>query len=95
MLNLTGELRHAFISDKGEKDGKEFGGQHKIQILGEIPLRNGGYKEEMVTLTCHDYQLFEHLKGEKIHVPVGVLASGKNIIYFIPKNSKPEIIQKS
>ncbi|WP_249928767.1 hypothetical protein [Pseudoalteromonas sp. S3260] len=89
MLTLSGQLINIFESPKGVKDEKEYGGQDKIQILGEVVLQNGESRNDLITLTTHDKQLFEGLKGKSIRVPVSVFANGKSITYFIPKGSKP------
>lgn len=91
MLTLKGKLINTFIQPKGEKDGREYGGQHKVQIIGDIQLPNGQSKIDMLTLTSHDIEDFNQLKGKDILVPVGVMSSGKSIIYFIPKGSKPSL----
>ncbi|WP_063528598.1 hypothetical protein [Pseudoalteromonas sp.] len=89
MLTLSGQLINIFESPKGVKDDKEYGGQDKIQILGEVVLQNGESRNDLITLTTHDKGLFEDLKGQTIRVPVSVFANGKSITYFIPKGSKP------
>ena len=93
MLSLTGELIHTFEAPKGEtKDGREYGGDCKIQILGEVGLVNGDTKRELITLTAHDIRSFEGLSGKKITVPVGVFVNGKNPSFFIPKGSTPSCL---
>lgn len=89
MLTLSGQLINIFESPKGVKDDKEYGGQDKIQILGEVVLQNGESRNDLITLTTHDKGLFVDLKGQIIRVPVSVFANGKSITYFIPKGSKP------
>jgi hypothetical protein len=92
MLTLQGQLINIFESPKGEKDGKEFGGQDKVQILGEVVLQNGESRNDLVTLTTHDKNLFKDLQGKTVSVPVGVFASGKSLAYYIPKGSAPRVI---
>ncbi len=92
MLTLSGQLINIFESPKGVKDEKEYGGQDKIQILGEVVLQNGESRNDLITLTTHDKQLFEGFKGKSIRVPVSVFANGKSITYFIPKGSKPTAV---
>lgn len=89
MLTLNGQLINSFIAPEGEKDGKQYGGQYKVQILGEIALQNDESKRELVTLSTHNKEYFEGLEGQNISVPVGVFANGKSVTYFIPKGSKP------
>lgn len=92
MLTLTGQLINIFESPKGVKDEKEYGGQDKIQILGEVVLQNGESRNDLITLTTHNKSLFDGMIGVPIRVPVSVFANGKSITYFIPKGSKPELV---
>lgn len=92
MLTLTGQLINIFESPKGVKDEKEYGGQDKIQILGEVVLQNGESRNDLITLTTHNKSLFDGMIGIPIRVPVSVFANGKSITYFIPKGSKPELV---
>ena len=90
MLMMTGQLLNVFRSPKGvNKDGKDFGGQDKIQILGSVTLQNGETQNKLVDLTCHDLSAFERLVGKQIAFPVSVMASGGNVVYFIPKGGQP------
>lgn len=89
MLNLTGQLINTYVQPMSQRDGKEYGGQDKIQIIGNIELPDGGTRVDMVTLTTHDIKKFEPLVGKQITIPVGVFASGRSLIYFIPKGSSP------
>jgi len=91
MLTLKGKLINIFVQPKGEKEGREYGGQSKVQIIGDIRLPNGESKVDMITLTSHDISDFKDLTGKDIIVPVGVMPSGKSVVYFIPKGSKPSL----
>lgn len=90
MLILKGQLINTFVQPRGERDGKEFGGQDKIQILGDIELPDGGKRVDMFTLTTHDIESFENHVGKEISVPVGVFANGRSITFFIPRGSSPK-----
>lgn len=89
MLTLKGQLINTFVQPKGERDGKEFGGQDKIQIIGDVELPDGGKRVDMFTLTTHDIHSFEPHVGKHITVPVGVFANGRNVTFFIPRGSSP------
>jgi hypothetical protein len=93
MLSLSGKLIHIFESPKGErKDGSEYGGQDKIQILGENLLPNGETRFGLIDLTAHDSKAFRDFQGKDITIPVGIMAAAKNqLIYFIPKGAKPTL----
>ena len=89
MLTLKGQLINTFVQPKGERDGKEFGGQDKIQIIGDVELPDGGKRVDMFTLTTHDIHSFEPHVGKHITVPVGVFANGRSVTFFIPRGSSP------
>jgi len=91
LLTMTGRLINVFQTPQGAKDGKEFGGQFKIQVLGAVTLQNGEVKNQLIDLTCHDVDAFEGFINEEISFPVGVAAMAKNqVVFFIPKGAKPE-----
>ena len=89
MLTLNGQLINAYRTPEGEKDGKAYPSQEKVQILGEVVLPNGESKRDLITLTTHNKEYFDGLEGQNICVPVSVFVSGKSVTYFIPKGSKP------
>ena len=91
MLTLKGKLINTFVSPKGEKDGKQYGGQDKVQIIGDILLPNGETKVDMFTLTAHNVSDFKNYIGKDIRVPIGIFAAAKAITYYIPKGSKLEL----
>lgn len=89
MLTLKGQLINTFLTPKSEKNGNEYGGQDKIQIIGDVELPNGEKRKDMYTLTTHNIDKFEPFLGEEISVPIGIFNTGKAIAYFIPKGSSP------
>ena len=55
MLVLEGILINVFETPKGvTNDGKEYGGESKIQVMYENTLANGEKRTEMETLTVSD-----------------------------------------
>lgn len=55
MLSMTGQLLNVFESSKGvTKEGREYGRQHNIQVLGDVILQNGQKKNSLFDLICHD-----------------------------------------
>ena len=45
LLTMSGQLLNVFKQPIGQgKDGKEFGGNYKLQILGSVDLQNGETK---------------------------------------------------
>lgn len=93
MCTLTGTLLNIFESPKGKNDkGEEYGGQDKVQLLGEVALPNGETRNELVTLTTHDRKKFEGLLHQRVRVPVGAFAAGKHVMWYIPKGATPEAV---
>ena len=45
LLTMSGRLINVFQTPKGNRDGKDFGGQDKIQVLGAVTLQNGEVKK--------------------------------------------------
>lgn len=93
MFTVSGLVLHTYDSpasvDKktGEITREE---KPKVQLLGDIPLPNGQFRCDMITLTCEDKAEFEALKGRKVAVPLGMFSPAKDqIIYFIPKGARP------
>lgn len=95
MITLTGQLINVFVQPKGEKDGKEYGGQDKLQVIGDIDLPDGGKRVDMFTLTTRDIGNFKEFIGKKIRIPIGIFLAGRSqITYFIPQGSKPELVRE-
>lgn len=93
MLTMNGQLLNMFVSPKGtNKNGDDYGGQDKVQILGDVSLPNGEVRKEMFTLTAHDAESFRSLLGKEITTPVGAIANGKSVTFFIPKGSSPSLL---
>lgn len=92
MLTMNGQLLNIFVSPKRQnKDGEEYGGEDKIQLLGDVSLQNGETRKDMFTLTAHNVSDFKQHIGKEITVPVGALANGKTVTFYIPKGSVPTV----
>lgn len=96
MFQVSGVVLHTYDSpasvDKrtGEITREE---KSKVQLLGDIPLPNGQFRCDMITLSCEDKREFEALKGRKVVVPLGMFSPAKDqIIYFIPKGAHPRLL---
>ena len=65
MFQVSGVVLHLFDApgridrDTGAVDDDK----PKVQLLGEIPQRNGQAKFDVITLTCHNPSDFDGLKG--------------------------------
>lgn len=89
MFSLTGQVIHVYVSPKGtNKQGEEYGGQDKVQILGDIPMPDGQYRKEMVTLTTDQGDKLSKAVGRSVTAPVAFWAKGGVIGHFIPKGTQ-------
>ena len=92
MFTLNGQVIHVYVSPKGvNKSGEEYGGQDKVQILGDLPLPDGQTRKEMVTLTTNQGNELQQCLGSHISAPIAFWAKASNIGYFIPKGSSIEL----
>lgn len=93
MLTMTGQLINVFESPKGtNKQGDEYGGTPRIQLLGSSPLPNGDTRMELVTLGVEDERPYKAVVGQAIRVPVGVFASKSAAVFFVPKGSRLALV---
>lgn len=90
MFTLTGQVVHVYVSPKGisKKTGEEYGGEDKVQIMGDIPVGDGGYRKEMVTLTTDQGKSLEKAVGRTVIAPVAFWARSGTVGYFIPKGAQ-------
>ena len=88
MFTMTGQVINVYITPKGtsRKTGEEFGGDDKVQIMGDIPLDNGQSKKELIEIRTSEPQTFQKLIGKPVTLPVSFYAPTKGtVIYFMPK----------
>lgn len=90
MLQMNGQVIHVFVSPKGvsKKTGDEYGGDDKVQIMGNIPMDNGQSRKELVTLKTEEGKTFEGMIGQEVSFPVSTYSVGKAVGYYIPKGHK-------
>ena len=71
MLTLNGTIMNTYTTPKGKnREGEEYGGQEKIQIMCENTMKNGESRNELIDLTVPDAAKYG--KGESVNIPVGV-----------------------
>ena len=88
LFTVTGQLINVFISPKSKnEDGKEYGGDHKIQLLGDVPMSNGEFRKDMITLKIHDVESVTDSLGATVTAPISAFAKGGQITWYIPKGS--------
>lgn len=95
MFTMCGQVANVFVQPGGtsKKTGEAFDPRDKVQILGTIPLAEGGQKLELVTLNVEDATIFQGLVNKVVRVPVGFYAVGKSVGYYIPRGMRPQVSQ--
>lgn len=92
MLNLTGQVINVFHMDAGtNKKGETYEARDKIQLLGELALPNGETKKELIDLTVDNVVQYDSLIGKTVSLPVGAIASGRSVTYYVRKGAKPTV----
>jgi hypothetical protein len=94
MFTLRGEVVHVYTAPKGvsKKTGEEYGGQDKVQIIGDIPLKGGETRKELISLTTDQGVALEKMQGKIVVCPVSFFANGKSVSFFIPEGHKIKLI---
>lgn len=94
MFSITGQLLKAFPERQVNRETGESVDRYRIQLLGEIPLRDGsGSRFDMVTLNVESMGPYAALIGKTVRVPFGFFAPAKGqVISFVPKGAKPEVV---
>jgi hypothetical protein len=91
MFSITGQVITVFKAPEGKtKTGENYGGDYRVQVLGELALKNGEVKRELVTLSMPSRwgrELFTAV-GSTVTLPVGIMASGNVVRAFIPENTE-------
>lgn len=80
MITINGTLLNVFKQPtrvEGEDDEKP-----KIQVLGDIPQRNGEIRKELVTISVPNIGDYEELEGQYVSVPAGAFAPAKGTVIF-------------
>ncbi|MCP4483379.1 MAG: hypothetical protein GY823_02280 [Flavobacteriaceae bacterium] len=88
MFTMTGQVINVYITPKGmnRKTQEEYGGDDKVQIMGDIPLDNGQSRKELIEIRTSEPHTFEKLIGKPVSLPISFYAPTKGtVIYFMPK----------
>lgn len=84
MIQLSGQLVNTFKAPirKDANEGEQE--KDKLQILGEVLLKNGETRMDLVTITVPDARKYEGQEGSVVTLPVGAFAPQKGtVIYFV------------
>jgi hypothetical protein len=79
MISLTGVLVNVYKAPARNDDEEA---KDKIQILGDLLLKNGETKKDLVTVTVPDASEYQGREGEMITLPVGAFAPAKGSVIF-------------
>ena len=87
MLNLTGILVNAYTAPafqaKDAQEGENKPQKPKVQILGDVALKNGEMKKDLITVSVPDLIPYEGQEGNEVTIPVGAFSPSKgNIAFF-------------
>jgi hypothetical protein len=87
MFTLTGQVVNVYVAPKGisKKTGEEFGGDDKVQIMGQIPVDGGQFRLDVITLSTDKGDLFRGVLNEEITLPVAFWARQSTVGYYIPR----------
>lgn len=90
MFTLRGQVVHVFVSPTGvNKDtGEEYGGQDKVQILGDVPMKGGETRKDMLTLTTEQGKELKAAIGRSVVAPVAFYVNKGAVAFYIPKGSE-------
>lgn len=95
MFTVTGQVLKTFVQpgSVNKETGEASDPSVKVQIMGEMPVKGGDSRLDLITLTVENQKTFDELKGKRVRIPLGFFAPQKgNIVYFIPKGATPEIV---
>ncbi len=73
MFILEGKLINIFETPKGKtKEGEDYGGEDRIQIMHETTLKNGEKRVDLVDLTVDDVAPYREKMNVLVRVPVSI-----------------------
>lgn len=73
MFILEGKLINIFETPKGKtKEGEDYGGEDRIQIMHETTLKNGEKRVDLVDLTVEDVAPYREKMNVLVRVPVSI-----------------------
>lgn len=82
LIILKGTLLNIFETPKGKnKEGEEYGGDDKIQVLHEVTLKNGEKRMDIETLSVQDSAIFKDKLNQTVTVPI-LVSVYQNKVHF-------------
>lgn len=93
LLMMTGNVINVLVTPTGtNREGREYGGDHQIQLMGESVLANGEKRMELITLRTETPEKFRDTVGKNVMFPVGCFVRNNAIIYYIEKGAAPKVL---
>lgn len=93
LLMMTGNVVNVLVTPTGtNREGREYGGDHQIQLMGESVLTNGEKRMELITLRTDTPEKFKDTIGKTVIFPVGSFVRNNSIIYYIEKGATPKLL---
>jgi len=85
MYQVTAQVLNLFHSPATEKYDESF----KVQLLGDVPLKDGQVKKDMLTLSvpAEVYNSLQGQEGKIISLPIGFFVSNNRLMPFFPKSA--------
>lgn len=85
MLQLSGIVFNVFKTKVGKNQhGDIYGGDHKVQLLSDVPTEDGTVKKELLDLKVKDISPYQKNQFKPCTVPVGAFAPGKgHVVFFV------------
>lgn len=74
-ITLTATVLKTYLSPVGEKDGQKYGGDHRLQVMAEVTLRNGQTKVQLIELRVDDPTPYVDAAGTVVSLPVSLYVS--------------------
>lgn len=94
MLSLNGQVLNCFDTPESvdKKTGEVRPAKNRVQVMCENTLQNGQKRMDMVNLSVDNILLYQKNLGKLVRVPVGVFASGNEVLFYALKGNEPEFV---
>ena len=85
MLTLKAKLLHSYKSTDftNVETGEVTIGKNKLQLLTEVPLKNGSFRNELLSISIPNEKVSQYVGKEGKEVEVDVAYFGKTTFYGI------------
>jgi len=85
MYSVKAQVLNLFHSEATEKYAESF----KVQLLGDVPLKDGQVKKDMLTLNVPQeiYNSLQGQEGKTVSLPIGFFVSNNRLTPFFPKSA--------